>query len=76
MKNKRKYVVYCNGHSVKAVYITTTKTCEYMIQEIRRLHESYSKTQYLRIVRFIGEQKETIYTSSKANKIKFGTLNN
>lgn len=68
---KTKYIVY-RQVSVSAMYVTTQRNCEDMIQKIRELHEFPSNSIYpdkIKIVRIINGERKVVYTT--ADKKKF-----
>ena len=62
---KTKYIVYRHV-SVSAMYVTTTRNCEDMIQQIRKLHEFPTDSIYpdkIKIVRIINGERKIVYTT-------------
>jgi hypothetical protein len=62
---KTKYEVYRHT-SISAIYVTTTRNCEDMIQEIRKKHEMPLKHSIypnkIRIVRVVNGERKLVYT--------------
>lgn len=62
---KTLYEVHRNGRMV-IKYATTTKNCEYMLQEIIRLHHRVTDDVYhpsgFKIIRIVNGERTTIYT--------------
>lgn len=66
---KTKYEVY-RHNSITAVYVTTTRNCEDMIQRIREQHELKFNSIYpnkIRIVRIVNGERKVVYTIFNKN---------